>query len=216
MGKQTGRIVVSLFLILVGAAALLNTLGVVRLPVSLTGANVFWLVVFGIAGIVFLAVFVTDNANWWAIIPGLTMIGLAILVGDILPRNMENLGAAIFMGLLALSFLIILLVRKANWWAIIPGGAILSVAVMIGFSNLVTGPALVAILFFGMAITFVAVYLLPNPIMKMRWALYPAVALAVLGFIFLISSGSALNLVAAAALVVVGVYIIARSVVRHT
>ena len=216
MGKNTGRIVISLILILVGLAALLNTLGIIQMPFNLSGENAFWLLAFGLSGIVFLAVFVSDTANWWAIIPGFTLIGLAILVGDVLPRNLANLGAAIFMGLLALSFLSILIVRRANWWAIIPGGVILSVAVMIGFSSLFSGAALVSILFFGMALTFVAVYFLPNPITRMKWALYPAAALGILGFIFLISAGSAFNLVAAAALVVVGVYIIARSVVRRT
>lgn len=215
MRKHAGRIFISLILIIFGLAALFNTLGVIYLPFNIGGANAFWLVVFGLAGIIFLSVFVSDTSNWWAVIPGLTMIGLAVLVGDVLPKSMQNLGAAIFMALLAVSFLIILLVRKANWWAIIPGGVILSVAVMIGFSNIVSGTALVSILFLGMAITFVAVYLLPNSIGKMKWALYPAVAFALLGLLFLITAGSAFTLVAAAALIVVGVYIIVRSAVRH-
>src|SRR5512146_395381 len=117
MSRHAGRIFISLILIIFGLAALFNTLGMIYLPFNISGANAFWLLVFGLAGILFLSAFVSNTSNWWAVIPGLTMIGLAVLVGDVVPKSMQNLGAAIFMALLAVSFLIILLVRKANWWA---------------------------------------------------------------------------------------------------
>jgi hypothetical protein len=107
MRSQTGRIVFALALIIFGLVALLDSLGVVDVPLVITGPNLIWALLFGAASVAFLITFFSDKNNWWAIIPGLTLLGLAILVGGLIPSSFGAFGAVLFMGLLSLSFWIV-------------------------------------------------------------------------------------------------------------
>lgn len=138
--------------------------------------------VFAVGGLIFLLVFITDRKSWWALIPGLALIGLGVLI--FLPSVVESrladiLGTSIFLGMIGLSFWIIYMVDHTNWWAIIPGGALVSVALLVGFENFFSGA--VGLLFGGLAVTFFLVYLLPKPEGRLLWALWPAGALVVVG-----------------------------------
>ncbi len=215
MRAQSGRIVVALVLILIGVAALLDSLQVIRLPFVITGPNLLWTLLFGISGLAFLLAFFAHTSNWWAIIPGLTLIGLAILVGGVLTGKYEALGAAIFMGMLAASFWIIYLTHRENWWAIIPGGVLLSVAGLIAADTLIQNDLFpVAVMFLGMGATFLLLYVLPKPIGKVTWPLYPAGVLGVMGLLFAFGAGQATNWVWAIALIAGGGWIIWRSLRR--
>ena len=212
MRAQSGRIVIALVLILVGVAALLDSLGLVQIPFVINGPSFIWMLVFGLAGVAFLVAFFSHPSNWWAIIPGLTLIGLAILVGGVLQGRYEILGVVIFMGMLALSFWVIYFTHHENWWAIIPGGVLLSITALIfvdsiGGSDLIT----VAVLFLGMALTFLLLYVVPKPIGQVKWPLYPAGVLGVMGLMFAVGAAQAINWVWAIALIAVGVWIIWRS-----
>jgi len=213
MRSQSGRIVFALALILFGVLALLDSLGVVDVPLVITGPNLIWALIFGAASVAFLITFFSDKNNWWAIIPGLTLLGLAILVGGLIPSSFEAFGAVLFMGLLSLSFWIVYFTHNENWWAIIPGGILASITGLIFITEFVANDLLgVAVMFLGMAATFLLLYLLPKPIGRATWPLYPAGVLGIMGFLFLIGAGQAMNWIWGILLVLAGGYIIFRSI----
>jgi len=210
--QRLGRIFIALLLIFMGAVALIANLGILTLPLVLSGPNLIWMILFGLGGIAFMVLFFTDRANWWAIIPGLTLVALAILVGGLLPQALEQWAGAIFIGLLSLSFWGVFLSRRENWWAVIPAGVLLSVAALItaAVSGLQSELS-VAILFFGMGLTFLILNWLPSPVQGSRWPLIPAAVLAILGLFFLIGAGQTINWLVGVILIIAGAWIFYRS-----
>ena len=102
----------------------------------------FWVAAFAIGGVAFLYVFIRDQNNWWALIPGSSLLGLAILVGlgVVAPAYADVVGAPIFMGSIGLGFWAVYAVQRENWWAIIPGGVLMSIAAMIFLEEAFPGP----------------------------------------------------------------------------
>lgn len=141
---------------------------------------------FGMGGLIFLLVFMVNTDDWWALIPGMALISLGIIIfmgqGDF-----ENAWvAALFLGMLGFSFLLIYMFHPVHWWPIIPAGVLITLAavsVLPDESNLSGG-----IFFLGIALTFWLVYILPKPVGKLIWALFPAGILFALGLLFLLDS----------------------------
>jgi hypothetical protein len=182
MKKVDWRIVVGIVLLVIGVITLLQSLGVLNLQ----GAT--WAIVIGAifaaAGAVFLYVFLADREQWWATIPGCSLIGLAgVIILPMIPGFPGGLAPSFFLGMIGVSFWIIYLINHENWWAIIPGGALFSVAALIGFSQYYP-LAGVGVMFLGLAITFGLVALLPTGEAKNRWAWIPALALLVMALFF--------------------------------
>lgn len=195
---------VALLLIAVGVLFLLQNFGLMALD------NLIWLIIFGVGGLVFLFVFAMDREQWWALIPGFTLLGLGTLIG--FGDRLGALGPALFLGSIGLSFAVIYLIRRGDfWWAIIPGGVLLSLALMLALTPYLEGVALPAILFLGMAVTFALVYLVSLGQERMTWALIPAGILGVMGILMFLSLGGLINYVWALALIVVGAYMLLRA-----
>ncbi len=212
MRSQAGRIVLALVLILFGVVALLGSLGVVDLPLVITGPNFIWAVLFGVSGLAFIITFFSGRENWWAIIPGLTLLGLGILVAGVIPPPYEAYSGVFFMGCMALSFWIVFLTHPENWWAIIPGGVLLSITALIFLTQLVDNGLLgVGVMFLGMGATFLLVYLFAKPVARAIWPLFPAGILGVMGVLFLIGAAQAMNWVWGILLVAAGGWIIWRT-----
>jgi hypothetical protein len=209
MRKIEPRVVFSLLLIGAGILFLLQNLG------FLEGAgSIFWSLAFAVGGGVFLYVYLTDRTQWWAVIPGLTLLGIGevIAVGHFLPQYDDILGAPVLMVFISISFWIIYLTNRENWWAIIPGGVLLSIGVFIGLEAIFEGVEMVGVMFLGMGLTFVVLAYLPSQEGWMRWALIPAGVLLFMGVIFLGSAFEALEIVVPAAMVLAGLYFIYRTV----
>src|SRR3990172_12585155 len=87
-------------LLLAGILFLLQNLGVIQF------ADIIWSVLFAIVGVFILSFYIYDRNHWWAFIPGLTMLSLALLMGlNILAPGFEDtLGGALFLGGIGLSF----------------------------------------------------------------------------------------------------------------
>ena len=207
MKDNRGVMGLGLLLVVAGAALLLQNFGVFG-PIL---ANAVWVLLFGLGGLVFLAVFILNREQWWALIPGLTLLGLAILVG--FGERLGAWGGAIFLASIGLSFWLIYAVRPEFWWAIIPGGSLFSVAALVALeaSGRVKDEATVGVMFLGIAITFGLVYLLPGGQEERRWALIPGGILALMGFLMLITLGGLINYIWALALIVAGGYILWRA-----
>jgi len=203
------RAIWGVLLVVMGLLFLLESLNILALGAA-------WAVMFAAAGLAFGYTYLENRENWWAIIPAMTLLGIAILSGvsTFFPRA-DEVGIGIFLGMLALSFWIIALTtRMAQWWAIIPGGVLLALAVAIALEPLLPGEAFVGIFMLGMSLTFGAVYLLPVGEGRMTWALIPAGILGLIGIIFLAAATRLAALIWPIALILVGGFLLLRSLRR--
>ena len=187
--KTAWRVILGVVLVLLGALALLQNFGQINFEGTLWGI-VFGLI-FGGAGAGFLVSFFQNRKlNWWAVIPGLVLLGLGVMIvlGS-LNFQPDELLAAIFLGSIGASFWLVYFADRSRWWAIIPGGVMASVAILVLVEPL--GEAWPVVIFFGgMAATFGLVALLTGPGERPRtWAWYPAGVMGVLAVIMGITAG---------------------------
>lgn len=204
MKRFDPRIIIGTLLILAGGLGFLQAFGFLR-----DASDVFWGLVFLAAGGVFLFMFAGGFASggWWAAFPGFILAGIGVLI--LLPDALEDIGGAVFLGAIGLSFWVVYLTGRDRWWAIIPGGIFFTLAVVSALPDrFLGGTDSGGVFFLGLALTFLLVALLAN----MRWAYWPAGVLGVFGtFLFFQSQIYLLSYVAAAALICVGAFIIVRS-----
>ena len=192
-------IVGGVLLILAGVIFLLNNLGMIALNWEMLIGPVF-----ALGGLAFLVVFILNTDDWWALIPGFVLIAIGVI--SFMGQNMDSVAdrwsGAIFLGLLGLSFLLIYLFHRDNWWAIIPGGVLLTLA---GVTLVPDEGALSGVIFFlGMAATFGLVYILPKPAGRLKWALYPAGILFLIGIMVYLGAEDLINYVWPVALLLIG------------
>jgi hypothetical protein len=196
-------------LIVLGVLFLLQTMGLVPGDLGL-----LWALVFGATGLAFLYLFLDNRErSWWAVIPGFTLLGLAgvILIGEFGTNAMQPLGGALFLGMIGLSFVAIYAQNREHWWAIIPAGTLLTLALIAGLSGAFEGEGLGSLLFFGVAATFLVLYTVPTSRGRMTWALIPAGVLAILGAVVMATSSPVAGYIWPLALIVVGLYLLLRS-----
>ncbi len=155
MKRNEPMLIPAILLLIVGALGLLSKFGFLTAFSSLA-----WGSLFTIGGLGFLAWFARDRAQWWALIPASSLIGLALtfLMG-------ENWGGTIFLGCIGLGFAGITMLKRDFWWATIPAGTLLTLALV---SRL--GAAGGTVLFLGLAATFAVVWQRSH-----RWAIYPTI-----------------------------------------
>ena len=212
MKRFDPRVLWGLLLIAGGALLLLQNFGVLR-----GSLNLLWALLMGGAGLFFLYGFVGNRANWWALIPGIILLDLSALIvlTEIFPRFADVWGGPLVLGGIGLSFWAVYLVRRENWWAIIPGGVLVTLAAVAGMDSVFervgrrvdTG----AVFFVGLGLTFALVGVLPNPHRPMRWAFIPAVILLVLGLAIFAAAESLVNVLWPVALILVGLYLVYRT-----
>ncbi len=211
MKTVSWRALVGVLLILFGSIALLQALDVISLQGNL--ATWIFTAIFILAGLIFLYVLLqAPKSNWWAAIPGCTLAGLGVMMALVnIPNFIEEIGVGIFLASIGLSFIIILLIQRTFWWAIIPGGVMISIALLVGLSFIeaFNSPWL---MFFGFAATFAAIALYTRqPGEKFHWAWIPALVFVVLGGLMGLNKFELLKFILPAALLVGGGYFIWRS-----
>lgn len=208
MRRADSYALIGLALVAVGVLALLQNLGLLAADIG-----ILWALIFAVAGVGFLTVFVRNRAQWWALIPGCTLVALGalILLQDLIPTAPEPWGGALFLAGISLSFWLIYLSDRAQWWAIIPGGALLTVALIAGLSTTLAGPTLGGVLFLGLALTFGLVALLPTHREYTRWAVYPAGVLLVMALLSMAAMEQLALYLWPAALILAGLYLTYRT-----
>ncbi|MEW6180427.1 MAG: hypothetical protein AB1522_10910 [Chloroflexota bacterium] len=170
MSKLNWRILAGGGLILLGVIALLDVLFQIDL------GGMLWSVLFLAGGIAFLAVLASDRNQWWAAIPGFTLLGIGTLIGlsRLAPAVTDQIGGAIVLGGIGLSFIVVFLLNRNFWWALIPAGVMTSLVVMLVLEPFF-GDSVAWVFLLGLAATFGLVYLIPGPGgERMEWALWPA------------------------------------------
>jgi len=198
-------------LILGGLIFLLENLGIFKL------GDLFWALLLGLAGAFFLGVFIQNRQNWWALIPAFTLFGIVIVIalGVLAPRVESVIGGAIVLGGISASFWAIFLLNRQQWWAIIPGGVLLTLAAIAALEDYLPGVGSGGVFFLGLGVTFALVAVLPAQATEMRWAWIPAGVLAVMGLIFLAAAQDLINYIWPAALIILGGFLVLRTVLSR-
>ena len=146
----------------------------------------------GAAAISFFIGYLYRRQNWWRLIPGWTLLALAamVILSTVSFIDPILIASLLFLGL-ALAFTNVYLVRRVeHWWALIPGGFMLVLGAVIALTVAVERmETLGALLFAGMGLVFVFVYVLGGN-QHRWWALIPGSVLMLFGlFVFSIDSG---------------------------
>lgn len=208
----SSRIFWGLLLVIGGTLLLLDTFGVIK------AGDLFWTVVSALAGLLFLSAYGTNHDRWWALIPGIIFLAIAALIGlsSFVPGFSEtNLGGTIILGGIGLSFLTVYLAERRNWWAIIPAGIMATLAIIALLDTNTSSGVSGGIFFLGLGITFALVAVLPTSVGQMRWAWIPAGILALIGLLILIAAESIINYIWPSAIILVGIWLIFRSIRRR-
>ena len=190
---RTQRAVGALFGALLLLAGVLLLLQAVGAPVA---TGLFWGVLFLAASAVFWYLFASDRQSWWAAIPGGALLGLGLsaLADETGLPGAETWGGSLFLGALGIGFAAVYLRDHGRWWAIIPAGVMLTLALpAVGGASEAGARASGSLFFVGFAVTFVLVAVLPGGPGRRRWAWIPAAALAVLAVLVALEATALLS-----------------------
>ncbi|TES92452.1 MAG: hypothetical protein E3J88_00980, partial [Anaerolineales bacterium] len=100
---------------------------------DLLKGDIMGAVVLILVGVPFLAVFLRDRAQWWAIIPAYVLLAIALMLlltewyimGD-------ELVAPFVLTSIAIPFLVIYFRDREQWWPLIPAYVMMVIALMVG------------------------------------------------------------------------------------
>jgi hypothetical protein len=211
MKLLSSRLFWGLVLVVGGVLLLLDTFGIFK------GGELFWTIVSAIAGVLFLSLYFSKHDNWWALIPGIIFLAIAATIGfnSFLPGFTDtNLSGTIILGGIGLSFLLVYIAERRNWWAIITAGVMATIALVALLDTNTSSLASGGIFFLGLGITFALVAILPNPIGQMRWAWIPAGILGLMGVLILIAEEDLINYIWPSVLILAGIFLVVRSITR--
>ena len=149
-------------------------------------AGVFVAAAFG-----FFGGYLSRRTKWWRLIPGWTLLSVAGMVALSTVPGVSPLliPALLFVGL-GVAFVNIYLVNRGeNWWAVIPGGFMLVLSIVIGLNTVVDSLELLgAVLLAGMGLVFLLLPVL-GPEQVKWWPIIPGLVLVLFG-VFIFSGGN--------------------------
>ncbi len=132
----------------------------------------FWGLVAGAGAVAFLVLWLDNRQQWWWLIPGLSLLGVALVVGLTSTGLVsDNLAGSVFLWLIALAFWLVWLTRREQWWAIIPAGVMTVVGAMPVLSDAASENLVGAVFLLGIGLAFLLVYLVRR---EHWWALIPS------------------------------------------
>ena len=209
MERRNGALIWGVLLVVFGIGFLMQSLNLFKGMAAL-----LWAGFLALGGAIFIYVRTQNPENWWAFIPGFSLLGLAILIAwDTLFKG-SGLGVVAFMGGISLGFWAIYLDRRDHWWAMIPGGVLAALALMLLSEALnipVDGGGLFMLL---MGAAFVVVALFSPADVDTRWAFIPAGILGAIGLLIMLATAEMAKFVVPVGLLGGGIYLLARGYTR--
>lgn len=210
VNKIDSKLIWGLLLVAGGTFFLLNNVGLFDGLGAIFGAAAF-----AAASLVFLYLFITDyEERWWAAIPGMVLLGLAgAAILDTLGFGpLDDFAGPFFLAAIGTGFALIFLVKPNFWWAIIPGGALYTLAAVAAVDEMSRGIFdSGGVLFVGLGLTFLVLALLPKEADRdLRWAYIPAGILIVIGFFVGTPLIGWIGTLWPVALILGGIYLIVR------
>lgn len=213
MNRWTIQIVFGTLMLVAGGLLLLQETGLLPEP------GLLWTVLLAAAAAAFWFVFFTQRASWWAAIPGAALLGAALVtVMELDPAGFGQWTEVPMLAALGVGFWAVYLRDRNKWWAVIPGGVLLTLAVITGVASAASGRVTGAIFLLGLAATFALVAVLPSGLTRRWWAWIPAAALGVLGVLVLLTATewlSLLDYVWPVAIILAGLFLVWRAVQRR-
>lgn len=207
--KTSWRLLLGGLLVLVGIAALLDTLGIFPF------GGLLWGTLFGLGGLAFILYLLQNREAWWAIIPGVVLIGLSIiiLISSIFPNFEGDIGGFILFACISLAFWVVYSMNHNFWWAIIPGGVLASLAITILVDNFTTIDG-GSVFLLGIALTFVLLTILPGLEGNRQWPLIPAGILFVVSLFAFMDNFNLSSIIWAVVLIAFGGFLVVRSLLQ--
>lgn len=206
MKKDQSRMIWGSILILAGVLFFLQEFGILG-----SAFEYLWVILMAVGSGAFLWIYFSKKDQWWAVIPGLTLLGLTLVglesILNVFPGGQWS--GAVFLGCIGLAFWLVYFKRREQWWAIIPGGLLITLALVAGLEFLYDWSD--SIFFLGLGSTFALVALLPNQTHDTRWAFIPAGIMIVLGLLLFAPIQSVVSYVWPVLLVGLGIYILIRN-----
>lgn len=209
MKPNSWRYFIGALLVLVGGLTLLQSLNLITLQGNL------WLFFFGalfaMGGLAFIFVLFSNRESWWAAIPGIILLslGLMMILMSLFP-GFEPYGGTFFLAGIGAAFWVVYFTNRTNWWAIIPGGTLLTLA-LISIPKLSDGLETGGIFFLGLAATFALLAFLPSRDQKLNWAWIPAAVLFIMGAVMALSAGGVAGYIWPVALICAGIFLLVRA-----
>lgn len=103
-------------------------------------------------------------------------LSLYVLLGLYATASTGVFGGAAATGFIAMAFLLTYAMQQRHWWALIPGGVMTAVTIVVILGRLFPGWQLAPLFMLLLAGTFSVLYLLPAGRGGQQWARYPAMA----------------------------------------
>jgi hypothetical protein len=166
--------------------------------------------IISLVGLPFVAVFLLDRSRWWALIPGYVLFSVALLV---LVQGLNWMSGAwlpsFILGTIALPFIVVFLINRENWWALIPAYVLVSLALMLSLiSSGILADSLVAVyVLLSIALPFFVVYVIDR---RQWWALIPGGINALIGLSILVAAESLFQYLIPIILMLAGVLLLVR------
>ena len=206
MNKDQSRMIWGSILILAGVLFFLQEFRILG-----SAFEYLWIILMAAGSGAFLWIYFTKKEQWWAVIPGLTLLGLTLVglesILNVFPGGQWS--GAVFLACIGLAFWLVYLRRREQWWAIIPGGLLITLALVAGLEFLYDWSD--SIFFLGLGATFALVALLPNQTHDTRWAFIPAGIMIALGLLLFAPIQSVVSYVWPVLLVGLGIFILIRN-----
>lgn len=212
--ERNSRFIWGILLVLGGFIFLLQQFSIFHFV-----SGLIWVALFAAGAIFFGGWFLRNpRANWWAAIPGFTLAGLASvsMIDQLGIQGLDSLSGPLFLASIGLAFAVIFLVNSEMWWALIPGGVMMTLAVVAYADDVGIGIDSGAILFLGMGLTFIAVGAMPGHDGKSRrWAFIPAAVLLGMGFLIGFSMEVAIQYLWPIAMIIGGALLIGKTMFKN-
>lgn len=207
MRRDRLRLAVGLILV---AAGILFILQNFNLLISAWGA--LWALIFAAAGVAFLWAFFRNRESWWPVIPGLFLLAIAALIAlDSVNLGLaEAWGGAIVLAGIGIAFAVVYIAHREHWWAIIPAGVLLTLALTTALYGSRSAPEAGSVFLMGLGVTLAVAYALALRRWRLNWMLILAAVLFLIGAVTLAASTPAGLYVWPLALIAIGLYILFR------
>ncbi|HEX9333588.1 MAG TPA: hypothetical protein VF896_16965 [Anaerolineales bacterium] len=207
MRRYDPRLIIGVLLVLGGILSLLDAMGVIS-----NAGGIFWGLILGAGGLVFLYILLNDRVNWWAAFPAFTLLGLAI--ASIFSKSLGVYEGLVFFGGISLGFWFVYFADIQRWWAIIPAGVLLTLGIVSSVKNdsdMATG----GLFFLGLGLTFILVAVLPGGSGR-SWALIPGTILLLFGALLGTPYSGITNYLWPATLIILGGYFVVRFFINRS
>ncbi|MFZ5916751.1 MAG: hypothetical protein ACOYZ7_07455 [Chloroflexota bacterium] len=202
------RLIWGALLVVIGMLLLFQNIGFLE-----NMAAAVWVLLFGAAGGAFVWLFLTNRDRWWAIVPGFALLGISGLIGlDLVwPSAADIIGGPLFLGGVGLGFWVIYFFKREQWWAIIPGGVLFTLALVALLSNVLGGTATGSLFFLGLGGTFALLAVVPTSQGRLYWAFIPAAVLLSMGVLVIVAATPLIGYLWPVSIILLGMVLLLRA-----